>query len=198
MSNYFESFPTITYQDKPVKNITLRVDILDDLRDDPYAFLPYTVMDGESAEEIANLYYGDARLSWLVFMSNDIVDPQGQWPKSFRDFEETLAKKYEAQAKTAMNQTYMNTLQIINWTRDVTRTDNIVYYEYTGDDESGINEQINRDTYLYNTDIVAGDYVAIRIYDDEMNKNEENRNITLLNAEYVDQAVKNLKDLLNG
>lgn len=198
MSNYFESFPTITYQDKPVKNITLRVDILDDLRDDPYAFLPYTVMDGESAEEIANLYYGDARLSWLVFMSNDIVDPQGQWPKSFRDFEETLAKKYEAQAKTAMNQTYMNTLQIINWTRDVTRTDNIVYYEYTGDDESGINEKINRDTYLYNTDIVAGDYVAIRIYDDEMNKNEENRNITLLNAEYVDQAVKNLKDLLNG
>lgn len=198
MSNYFESFPTLTYQDKPVKNITMRVDILDDLRDDPYAFLPYTVMDGESPEEIANLYYGDARLSWLVFLSNDIVDPNGQWPMSFRDFEETLAKKYEVKAKAAMNQTYMNTLQIINWTRDATRTDNIVYYEYTGDDESGINERINRDTYLYNTDIVAGDYVAIRIYDDEMNKNEENRNITLLNAEYVDQAVKNLKDLLNG
>lgn len=198
MSNYFDAFPTITYQEKPVRNITLRVDILDDLRDDPYAFLPYTVMDGESPEEIANLYYGDPRLSWLVFLSNDIVDPNGQWPKSFRDFEETLAKKYEAQAKAAMSQQYMNTLQIINWTRDATRTDNIVYYEYTGSDESGINERINRDTYLYNTDIVAGDYVAIRLYDDEMNKNEENRNITLLNAEYVDQAVKNLKDLLNG
>lgn len=198
MSNYFENFPTIVYNGTPIRNITLRVDILDNVRDDPYAFLPYTVSDGESAEEIANLYYGDARLSWLVFLSNDIVDPQGQWPMSFEDFEATLARKYEAQAKTAMNMSYMNDLQIVNWTRDNTRTDNIVYYEYTGTDESGINERINRDTYLYNNDIIQGDYVAIRIYDDEMNKNEENRNITLLNKQYVDKVKANLKDLLNG
>lgn len=199
MSNYFENFPTITYDGKPIRNITLRVDVLDDVRDDPYAFLPYTIKDGETAEEIAYLYYGDARLSWLIFLANDIIDPHGQWPKSFDDFESTLAKKYEADALSAMNQTIMSNLQILNWTRDASRTDNIVHYEYTGDDDgSGINEIINRDTWLYNTDIVQGDYVAIRIYDHELNKNEEYRNINLLNKEYVDKAKSNLKELANG
>ena len=93
MSSYFKNFPKTVYDNVPVSNITLRVDILDDLRDSPNTFLQYTIVDGETAEEIAYLYYGDAKLSWLIYLSNDILDPYTQWPMDFNNFEKTLAKK---------------------------------------------------------------------------------------------------------
>ena len=71
MSNFFKYFPTTKYRDAIVKNITRRVKILDEVQNDPFSFLPYTVMDDDSPEMVAYYYYGAAEYSWVVFLSKE-------------------------------------------------------------------------------------------------------------------------------
>lgn len=94
MSRYFRYFPTTTYLNRVVTDITRRVKIIEDLRADPYAFLPYTIKEGDRAEDVARYYYGDENRVWMVYLSNNIVDPYTQWPLSNSDLEKTVLKKY--------------------------------------------------------------------------------------------------------
>lgn len=200
MSDYFKYFPTIKYNDVVAKDITRRVSILEDIRDDPYAFLPYTIIDDESAEQVSYYYYGDASYSWLIFLANNIVDPYTQWPMSNDNFNKTLARNYEATARVALNKKtgHISDREIVEWSQNASRVDNIVSYEYTGVDEDvQVQVQISRDTYLYNADIVAGDYTPLRIYEHEFAKNESYRNIRLLNSEFLEAAVRNLESAIN-
>ena len=52
---FFSDFPIIKYNNEPVRDISVRLDILENVKSDPYAFLPYTIKDGERAEEVAYL-----------------------------------------------------------------------------------------------------------------------------------------------
>lgn len=198
MSNYFQHFPVIKYDGVLVKNISVRTAVLDNIKDDPYAYLPYTLQDDDTPEMVSYHYYGDASYSWLIFLANDIVDPYSQWPMSNENLEKTIANKYRANAQKAYSLDYANDKKVIQWTSDATRTDNIVYYKYIGTADDVINHTINRDTWLYTPGIVQGDYVPVRIYDNEFEKNEANRNINLINVTYLDTCVMNLKKALTG
>lgn len=94
MVNYFKNFPTTTYNDYTVTDITRRVKIIETLRQDPYAFLPYTVKDGDRPEDIAYYYYGDMGKVWMVYLANNIIDPYTQWPMSNDNLAKTLTAKY--------------------------------------------------------------------------------------------------------
>jgi len=43
---------------------------------------------------ISNAYYKDPNLDWLLWLTNDIVDPYYQWNLSEQDFSDYLIKKY--------------------------------------------------------------------------------------------------------
>ena len=82
MSKYFRYYPQTQYAfangsftiEKSVKNISLKTVLKDGLsQDDPYAFLRYTISEDEKAEDIADFYYDDPAMSWLVYFANDIV-----------------------------------------------------------------------------------------------------------------------------
>jgi hypothetical protein len=200
MSDFFKYFPTIKYGNTVAKDITKRVRVLDNIRDDPYAFLPYTIRDGETPEEVAFYYYGEPTYSWLIFLANDIIDPYTQWPMSNENFEKTLARNYEADARVALNKRtgHISDREIVEWTQLTSRTDNIICYRYIGNDpDSTIQYDISRDTYLYNNDIVQGDYTPVRIYEHEFEINESYRNINLLNVNYLEIAVRNLESAVN-
>lgn len=79
---------------KTVTDITRRVKIIDDIRRDPYGFLPYTVKDDDRPEDVARYYYGDANKVWIVYMANSIVDPYTQWPLSNDNLDKTIRAKY--------------------------------------------------------------------------------------------------------
>ena len=59
-----------------------------------FLFDKYDVVVGEKPEDIAFKYYGDARLHWVILMTNDITDRYYQWPMTQPQFEEFLADKY--------------------------------------------------------------------------------------------------------
>ncbi len=191
--NYFKFFPTVTYNGKSAVNITRRTAIQQQLYSSPYAFLSYTIKDSEKPEDIALYYYGDIGKTWLVFMANNIIDPVSQWPLSNSDFEKMIIKKYTKQAQV-IDPAYVGN-GVINWTQNASLTSNILWYQ------NAENNRISKDTYLLNANlglITAGDWYPVRIYDYELELNENKRNIFLFNRAYASQAESELKELLNA
>ena len=121
MSRYFTNFPVIEYKGKQVRDITRRSKIRESLLNDPYIYLPYTIIDGEKPETVARLYYGSVDDTWLVLLANNIVDPYYEWPLSDEEFNQYFIEKYsEISGRTGFD--------VIRWGQSMTRTDNIIYY----------------------------------------------------------------------
>ena len=190
MSSYFSNFPKIKYNNEVVRNILMRVKILDNVKHDPYAYLPYTIKEGEKAEDIAFLYYGSTEYVWLVWLSNKTVDPYFEWPLSEQEFFLSMVKKYRAQALSDLNQVYLSDYEIFNWTMNDTRIANIEYYENGG-------LRMSRDSYSL-ANIAIDGWSPVRIFDAENARNEDMRNIQLLNNNYVKLADANIKLLMGS
>lgn len=94
MSEYFNKFPLIKYNDQQAINILTRVILREDLQREQSIYLPLTIQDSERADMIAYDYYGDSHYDWLIFYANDIVDPYYDYPLNQTNFEAFLKKKY--------------------------------------------------------------------------------------------------------
>jgi len=94
MSTYFSSFPTVEYNGSYITNITLRAKFIEASKRINLTFYPYTIREGERPDQIAFYYYDDPAFSWLVFLSNNIMDPYFEWPMSNDVMNKFLAKKY--------------------------------------------------------------------------------------------------------
>lgn len=186
MSNYFKNFPKIDYMGSNVVDITRRVKIIEDLRNNPYAFLPYTIKDDDRPEDIALYYYNDPGKVWLVYLANNIIDPYTQWPMSNENFEKTLMVKYETANRTGY--------EVLEWAMNTNITSNILYYKNYEDDDI----EISVDTYNLDPTLDTSKWYPVRVYDHEMMLNENRRTIFLVNSVYADQLQRDLKVALNG
>lgn len=117
---YFENFPTITYEGQRVKDITRRNSFSSWVASNPMLFMPYTVKEGQRPEDIAYHYYGSTDYTWLVYMSNNIIDPYHQWPMAEYDFNQYLIEKYGAESGRVGE-------EVVEWTKE-DNGENIIYY----------------------------------------------------------------------
>jgi hypothetical protein len=120
MAKYFENFPKVMYEGKEIRDITRRNQFIKNVSTNPLVYLPYTVKEGEKAEDIADWYYGSTDYTWLVYLSNNIVDPYHQWPKSTQEFNDYLIDKYTEESGKIGN-------EVLEWAQE-DREDNVVYY----------------------------------------------------------------------
>lgn len=65
-----------------VTNLTRRVAIKPEIKNNPLCYIPYEIGDGEDPRDIAQRYYGDSEYFYLIFLMNDIHSLEEQWPKS--------------------------------------------------------------------------------------------------------------------
>lgn len=112
--NYFNKLGIITYDDQLVNNIISSVRFKDIVLKTQAAFYPYTIKEGERADTIAANYYDDARYTWLVYLSNKIMDPYYEWPLSQYDLQKYLIKKYGTVAEAADKVAFYK----VNWESD--------------------------------------------------------------------------------
>ena len=101
MSNfYFDSFPRVTYDIKKngklenVTNIMLRYKLNAVVKSYASPYYDYVVEDGERADTIAFGEYEDYTLDWLIYLTNDIIDPMFDWPMSQNTLQKYIVKKY--------------------------------------------------------------------------------------------------------
>lgn len=94
MSEYFNKFPLIKYDNQQAINLLTRVTLRADLQQDSSIYLPLTIQDSERADMVAYDYYGDSHYDWLIYFANDVVDPYYDYPLNQTDFENFIVKKY--------------------------------------------------------------------------------------------------------
>ena len=90
---YFEKLPKIKYN---FPNISSELEMQDIFRRVNFTtqtlraagnFETYFVTEGESVDDVATKFYGDPRWWWLVLLSNNIIDMENEWSKSFKELD---------------------------------------------------------------------------------------------------------------
>lgn len=100
MSNYFTFFPSLLYANTAAVNIIAKVKFDESVSNRLASFYPYTLAEGERADQVADTYYGDPSYDWVVYMSNGIIDPLYEWHKTDNQVNDVLVSKYGSIANT--------------------------------------------------------------------------------------------------
>ena len=107
---YFRNLPDIDYVNRTkdgqfisnytqVKNFFKRGKLREDIFQDLTTFQKYDIKGDDRPDNVANEVYGDARLDWVVLLSNNIVNLNNEWPLTQRSFETYIIDKYGSQEK---------------------------------------------------------------------------------------------------
>lgn len=99
-TDYFERYPKLLYtldngrSAQIVPDILRRVKIVEELQKIGSYYDLYDVQDGETPEIVADKFYRDPTLHWVVLLSNEIEDPRFQWPLTYNDLVKNAIAKY--------------------------------------------------------------------------------------------------------
>jgi hypothetical protein len=115
MSRYFDRFPVIDYDGTIAKNILTRVDFTEQSKKDIYSTFQFTLEEGfERPDLLSYNYYGSSQFDWMIYLTNNIVDPYYDYYKSTDDFKKFIESKYgSSQDARRITQFYRN-----NWHND--------------------------------------------------------------------------------
>ena len=174
---YFDSFPIIQYgsTDGTIKNVTnllRRVAIRSKVKTNAALFDTYDVKNGETPEIIADKFYDDPELHWVIMLVNNVTDRYHDWPMNEQQFSTFVIEKYS-------------------------NPDGIHHYEIT--QESGDTKQKIE---VYDPDLISSDTdaytsaTAITNREYEESEQDRKRKIRLLDPEVVDTFVDEFKLLM--
>jgi len=95
MSKYFDKFPLVNYNGVLAKNLMVKADFTEVAKRDIYSNFDYVLEEGMTRPDmISNAYYNSPYYDWLIYLSNNIVDPYHGYYKSEADAEIMIASKY--------------------------------------------------------------------------------------------------------
>lgn len=95
MARYFSRFPLVDYDGVPAKNILARVDFTDRTKKDIRYNFDYVLQEGTSRPDILSFnYYDSSQYDWIIYLSNNVVDPYHDYYMSESDFKKYILGKY--------------------------------------------------------------------------------------------------------
>lgn len=94
MDKYFVKIPNIYYNGTLCKDISRSARLTEESRTQVSLFYPLTIDAGFRADNLAEAYYNDSEMDWLIWLTNDIVDPYYDWYLSEQEFESFIVSKY--------------------------------------------------------------------------------------------------------
>jgi hypothetical protein len=204
MAKFFDQFPLVLYDinkknDRPSNyqlpiNIMVRVRVLVEKLDQVFHYYEHTIREEETPEILAENFYDDPEAHWLIMMTNNITDPNYDWPMNSRVFEKYIDAKYGSKenAETTWADWY-KVHQVINpLTGEIyTKKYNITSEQYD-DLDLQIEPTLDRSIVVGNTvlNVFFPYKERINAYDLEQEKNEAKRNIKLIKREYY-QSIRN-------
>jgi len=192
MSNMFDRWPTVSYDIKKNGNplqltdITLRFKINELLRDKSAIMYQYDVQDGERPDIIAYKYYEDAKLDWVILLTNNIIDPQFEWPLDDRSFERYMRKKYGSlEAAKRTNHSYEQVLhfQSVNFDGTIVPEKKVIIDKESYDNVNPTLRQL-------------GTYRAIDKYTHELELNQARSRIKILDKRYLQGLLGTYSDII--
>ena len=102
---YFRELPDVEYQSflsdaisskeyLTVKNLFRRNKLRDDLQNVFTIFDKYEIVEGARPDMVAEEFYGDAELDWVVLMTAGIINVRDEWPLSNYRLYQYVEHKY--------------------------------------------------------------------------------------------------------
>tara|TARA_B100000287_G_scaffold2418_1_gene2394 strand:- start:162 stop:833 length:672 start_codon:yes stop_codon:yes gene_type:complete len=199
MSNYFSKVPNFEYVSRlpnakisdyiTVKNLFKRGFLRSDIFEDLATFEQYQIKGDDRPDNVANSFYQNPDLDWLVLISNNIVNIQTEWPLMQRDFERFLLDKYETHAALEDIHHY-ETLEIKN-------NAGVVMLEKGLEVESDFTFSYYDAWLKEQQDITNANCVtSVTNYQYEEKIEDAKRNIYLLKTRYLGIVLDDLEDLM--
>ena len=193
---YFRELPNLLYQsflsDKrssldyvEVKNLFRRVKLRDDLQNVFTIFDKYEIPDEFRPENVAEDFYGNDELDWVVLTVANITNIRNQWPLNNRDIYQYSLEKY---GDTLNATRFFETKEIKD------SKGNIIL------EKGKVVDSDFEFKYSDNNSIVTVKGTAIRTgisnFDYEVRLNDEKRSIFLLKREYLQQFLSDFRDIM--
>ena len=193
---YFRELPNLLYQsflpDKrssldytEVKNLFRRTKLRDDLQNVFTIFDKYEIPDEFRPENVAEDFYGNDELDWVVLTTAGIVNVRNEWPLNNRDIFDYSFEKYGDNLNATR---FFETKEIKNSSGSIILekgkvVDSDFVFKYY--DTNGIVE-------VKGTNVRTG----VSNYDYEVRLNEEKRSIFVLKPEYLQQFLSDFRDIM--
>ena len=92
--NYFNKIPTIIYNGQVAKNILARANLSPQTRANKTAFYPYTMSDTDRIDTLSHHYYENSGYTWLIWMTNNAIDPYYSTALTEDDLFKYITNKY--------------------------------------------------------------------------------------------------------
>jgi len=194
MANFLRQLPDLDYpsllNDRQgsgdtvrVKNLFRRVKIREDYFSNLVQFISYKITGDDRPDNVAEKVYGDADLDWIVLISNNIIDIKNDWPMTEYDLNVYLSDKYTEDQLVQIKE-----YRTIEW-RD--RNNQLIVPAGQVVDESFKVE------YLKGNQIVSVSPIrSVSYFEWEVEKNEERRNINLVDPQYVGTIVDEYEKIM--
>ena len=221
MQGYFSYFPNLNYVSRTtdrssndefiaVKNIFRRPKLRDDLKNVVTAFEDYVVVGDDRPEQVSERV---PRFDWVILTTNNITKVRDQWPLSSNDFQKFILAKYGSEEKLTEVHHYVTELLLDSRLRIVVPEGLTVdsnfesrYLETSGSGEStysGTNLPTlstvdNAGTVKdANGNVVSHTNVfPVTNYEFEENENEAKRRIKILQPQFLDVAISDMKRIM--
>ena len=193
-NSYFRQLPDLDYPSltndrnsvydyQVVKNLFKRAVMRDDIFNDVTSFTKYSVVGDERPDQVANTFYNDSGLDWVILTTNNIVHVRDEWPMGNQDFLTYLNAKYTSEELSNIHHYETKTIRDSNGSliqpKGLTVPEN---YSITFLDNGVLRteSQLTSFTFLEN----------------ETKLNDDKRNINILKSEFLGIFLENVADIM--
>ena len=174
---------TSAYDYQVVKNIFKRAVIRNDVFDEVTAFTKYSVVGDERPDQVADNFYNDSTLDWVVLTTNNIVHVRDEWPMGNQDFLTYLNGKY-TEAELA---------NIHHYETKVIRDSNGKLIQ-----PSGLTVPSNHSISFVDNGVLREEssLTSFTFLEHETNVNDNKRNINVLRSEYLNFFLESFEEIM--
>jgi hypothetical protein len=230
---YFKSFPYTNYSldDRAtaqlITNITTRIVLSDEVKNNLSIYDEYDIKDGETPEILADKFYNNPQLHWIILHTNEILDARFDWPQTSANLSKYIQGKYNNTIAIHHYEdgngvyTNANLLLSSNVGYGLYEVGNVVVNSSNTGKGFVSSTPSSSSIYITVTEggFITGDRISVSnranttanvtavtvvsgtpvtVYDYEDNVNETKRRIKILKSAYVDGIVRDFKKKLES
>ena len=193
MPHYFRRIPNFTTSSRlnnrssnldttEVKNFFRRFKLREDIAADFSAFEQYNIKGDERPDQVAELFYDDPTLDWVILTVNNIVNQSHSWPMTNDEFYNYMYDKYDTNIDGIR---HYETYEVV----DSADTNRVILEGGLIVDENFTFKFYNTTTQSY-SDLSNEDVARpVTNLEYENRLNDEKRAIIILRRAYLDRAV---------
>ena len=192
---YFRELPNVEYQSflsdslssqsyLTVKNLFRRNKLRDDLQNVFTIFDKYEIVEGARPDTVAEEYYGDDELDWVVLITAGIINVRDEWPLSNKDLYQYA---YEIHGDSLNSVRYYQTTEVKDSEqRLILPAGKVVDGNFTIPKPDTSNEET----------ATLNPVIGVTNWEYEVLKNNKKSSIYLLKINYLQQFLNDMRDIM--